>query len=63
MDYELSEHAQDALVKRKIPVEWVERVLTFPQLTQPDREDVTLIHRLAQIPENCGRILRVVVNL
>ena len=63
MDYELSEHAGDALAKRKIPMGWLERVLVSPQLIEPDSEDKALEHRLAAIPEHGNRVLRVIVNL
>jgi hypothetical protein len=63
MDYQLSQHAMDALVKRKIPVEWVERVLESPQRTERDPRDGTLAHRLASVPEHGNRVLRLIVNL
>ncbi|QGU32980.1 DUF4258 domain-containing protein [Thermochromatium tepidum] len=62
MDYVLTEHAQDALKKRHIPVAWMERALTAPELTEADPVDADLEHRLARIPEFGHRVLRVVVN-
>jgi hypothetical protein len=63
MDYELSEHAGDALVKRKISIEWLECALISPQYVEPDSEDKVLEHRLAAIPDHGNRVLRVIVNL
>ena len=62
MDYILTEHAQDALVRRQIPLEWLERVLNAPEATETDPMDPELEHRLAQITEFGGRVLRVIVN-
>ena len=62
MDYALTEHAQDALKKRQIPVAWMEQALTAPEVTEADPVDADLEHRLARIPEFGHRVLRVVVN-
>ena len=62
MDYALSEHAQDALSKRQIPVPWMEQALTAPETTEADPVDPDLEHRLAPIPEFGNRVLRVIVN-
>ncbi|WP_447974137.1 DUF4258 domain-containing protein [Nitrospira sp. Kam-Ns4a] len=59
MDYVLTEHAQDALQKRQIALAWVERALNTPEVTEADRVDPDLEHRLAQIPEFGNRVLRV----
>jgi hypothetical protein len=62
MDYVLTEHAQDVLEKRQIPIAWVEQALTRPELTENDLVDLDLEHRLACIPEFENRVLRVIVN-
>ena len=62
MDYILTEHAQDALVRRQIRLEWLERVLSAPEVTEMDPLDPELEHRLAHIAEHGGRVLRVIVN-
>lgn len=62
MDYLLTEHARDALAKRGIRHEWVERALNAPQATAADPGDSDLEHRLARIPEFGDRVLRVIVN-
>lgn len=51
MTYELTEHARDALEKRKIELAWVERVFDTPKATEADPVDPDLEHRLARIPE------------
>ena len=60
--YELSQHAKDALIRRGISREWLERTLAFPQRTEPDVIDTGLEHRLAVIPEHGNRVLRVIIN-
>ncbi len=63
MDYHLTEHARDALKKRKIPLEWMERVLDGPDWTKKDTIDEDIEHRLARIPEFGDRVLRVIANV
>ena len=58
----MTQHARDVLQERKIPTEWLERVLTKPALVQPGTNDPTTESRLAKIPEHGDRVLRVVVN-
>jgi hypothetical protein len=62
MHFELTQHARDALVKRGISMEWLERTLKFPERTEPDGTDAMLEHRLAVIPEYGDRVLRVIIN-
>jgi hypothetical protein len=62
MAYELTEHARDALEKRKIELAWVECVFDTPEATEADPVDPDLEHRLARIPEWGNRVLRVIVN-
>ena len=63
MQYALTAHATDALGKRNIRREWLERVLAAPSRRVPDPIDPTLEHRLAIIPEHDNRVLRVIVNI
>ncbi len=63
MDYVLTEHAQDALAKRGILIDWMDRVLMTPELIETDLMDPDLEHRLARIAEFENRVLRVVVNV
>ena len=51
MDYSLTEHARDALEKRRIPLEWLERTISAPEWIETDHMDEDLEHRLARIPE------------
>lgn len=62
MDYELTEHAHDALEKRKIELAWVERAIDTPESTEADPVDPDLEHRLVRIPESGNRVLRVIVT-
>jgi uncharacterized DUF497 family protein len=63
MDFQLTEHARDALKKRNIPLEWVERVFRAPQWIEKDQIDNHLEHRLGRISEFEERVLRVIVNI
>jgi hypothetical protein len=62
VEYKLSQHAQDVLEEREIPIPWLERVLNSPARIETDGEDPALEHRLGRIQENGNRVLRVVVN-
>ena len=55
-------HANHALVKRRIPKDWVERVVAQPALRIPDPNDAELERFFGGIPEQGGRVLPVVVN-
>lgn len=63
MDYHLTEHAQDALKKRRIPLEWMERTLDAPEWIEVDPIDENLEHSLARIAESGNRVLRVIVDI
>lgn len=56
----LSKHAQEALDRRNIAFEWVERTLAAPDFTGPDPNDPSLTRSFKAIDEAGGRILRVV---
>ena len=62
MNYELSQHARDAMAKRKIATPWLEHALANPTRVEPDGQDPSLEHRLAAITQFGNRVLRVVVN-
>ena len=62
MRYALTEHARDAMQKRGIHAEWLQRALAAPDRCVPDQVDADLEHRLAVIPEFGNRVLRVIVN-
>ena len=57
-----SAHTLDVLEERMIDQEWVQRVVETPNLLIPDSEDPQLLHALAPVPENGGRVLRVIYN-
>ena len=48
--------------ERKIPLDWLERVLREPKRVEPDAEDAELQHRLGIIEEYGGRVLRVIIK-
>jgi uncharacterized DUF497 family protein len=60
--FELTQHARDALMKRNISMELLERVLALPQRIERDATDAMLEHRLAAISEHGDRVLRVIIN-
>ena len=62
MTYELTQHAMDALAERRIPLEWMERVLANPTLVESDDTDPRLRHFLGAIAEHGNRVLRVVLD-
>lgn len=62
MKFELTKHAKSALAEREIPIEWVERTLSVPELRRPDPDDVEVERRFRRIPEFGNRVLRVAVN-
>jgi hypothetical protein len=61
--YRLTEHARDALAKRGIRTDWLERAIASPQRTEPDSNDPALEHRLATISDHGDRVLRVIINI
>lgn len=58
MNLDLTQHARDAITKRKIQIRWVEHVLTNPMQVEGDAHDPALEHRLATITEFGSRVLR-----
>jgi hypothetical protein len=63
MEYELTDHAEDAIQKRQIATAWIEPALKKPDFREPDPVDPDLEHRLARIAERGGRALRVILNV
>ena len=63
MNYRLSEHAQDAMEKRRISLKWLEKAYYSPEWIEKDPINDALEHRLARIPEFGKRVLRVVVDM
>ena len=60
--FELSAHAAAVIAERKIELDWIERVLSNPEHTEPGKHDPGLVHAYARIAERGGRMLRVVYN-
>lgn len=60
--FDLTAHARQVVVERRIALAWIARVLSAPDRTEPDRIDAELHHALRSIPEHGGRVLRVVYN-
>lgn len=59
---EYSKHAVFAMAERKIPKEWIERVVAEPmrRISDPNDPEVERFFRI--IPEQDNRVLRVAVN-
>jgi hypothetical protein len=55
----LSKHAEEAVEKRNLRFDWIERVLAEPDFAHPD-PDPTLTRSFKAIVEARGKILRVV---
>ena len=60
--FELTAHAKSVLEARDIRLHWIERVLSSPERTEPDRDDPDLQHAIGRIVENGDRCLRVIYN-
>ena len=60
--FQLSAHAAAVIAERRIDLEWIERVLSNPERTEPGRHDPGLVHAFARIAEHGNRVLRVVYN-
>jgi len=60
--YTLSAHAQVVMTERSIKREWMDRVLAHPELIEADRDDPEIMHALGKIPEQGGRVSRVIFN-
>ncbi|MGH7094148.1 MAG: DUF4258 domain-containing protein [Stellaceae bacterium] len=56
----LTKHAQEAIDKRSLALDWIERTVAIPDFTHPDPSDPTLRHSFKAIDEAAGRFLRVV---
>lgn len=63
MKFELTKHAKKVLAERDIPLEWVERAFSQPELRLPDSDYAEVERRFRKIPENGDRVLRVAVNI
>ena len=59
-DFELTGHARDMMRERRIPDEWVRRVIDSPDVAEQGMTDN--IHYFKAIQEYQGRFLHIVVN-
>jgi len=60
MEVEFTQHARDVIAARRLEFEWIRPTMKAPQLVE-DAANGTR-HFLARVPEQEGRVLRVVVN-
>ena len=60
--YNLTEHAQIQISRRKIKLSWVTLVLENPQRLEDHEEDDTVRYAFGSIDEFGGRVLKVVYN-
>ena len=60
--YALTAHSAKVIDERSISLDWIIYVLKHPMKVESDREDATLRHAMASIPERGDRVLRVVYN-
>jgi len=58
----LTDHAAQRVSERNISLEWIYRVLSNPQKTEPHPEDPELRYAWGTISESGNRVLRVVYN-
>ena len=56
----LSKHAAEAIQKRDLAFDWIDRAITAPDFTDTDPHDPVLIRSFKAIDEAGGRVLRVV---
>ena len=60
MEVDFTQHAKEVIAARRLDFEWIRRTMNAPQRVE-DAADGTP-HFLARVPEQEGRVLRVVVN-
>ncbi|MFM2042212.1 MAG: hypothetical protein RLY86_788 [Pseudomonadota bacterium] len=59
---EATAHAREAMEERGIAWDWVLRVFSAPDWTEPDPSDPSIRLFFGTVPERGGRVLRVVYN-
>ena len=60
MKVQLTRHAETMSVEREIALEWVERTVNAPEVVENDPVQPGASRAFRSIPENGGRVLRVV---
>jgi hypothetical protein len=56
----LTKHAEEAVEKRNLALDWIDRTVATPDFTDVDPADPTLTRSFKAIDEAGGRVLRVV---
>jgi hypothetical protein len=56
----LTKHAEEAIEKRNLALDWIERTVATPDFIHADPDDPTLTRSFKAIDEADGRTLRVV---
>ncbi len=56
----LTKHAEEAIEKRNLALDWINRTVAIPDFSRSDPDDPTLTRSFEAIGEAGGRILRVV---
>ena len=62
MQVRFTKHARHVMHERAISVDWVERVITSPELRVPDPHDSEVERFFGRVSERGDRVLRVAVN-
>ena len=57
MVYQLTSHAEAAVLKRKIETAWIERALSDPDWREVDASKPGLMHAFVRIAERNDRVL------
>ena len=52
MNFELSTHAKGVIIEREIDLDWINMVITNPIFKEADKDDSSLWHFYARIPEH-----------
>jgi hypothetical protein len=56
----LTKHAEEAILKRNLALDWIDRAISSPDFTDTDPHDPALTRSFKAIVEADGRVLRVV---
>jgi hypothetical protein len=59
---QLTKHTEEAVERRDIAFDWIDRTVAIPDFTHTDPDDPTLTHSLKAIDQAGGRILRVCIR-
>lgn len=62
MEYELSQHAEEELARRKIPAELLDNVMQNPEQIVPEHDEIVAYQSKVAFPHGKLYLLRVMVN-